>query len=516
MNKISFILALTAFIYTSCKKDKDLTAPRLFRPVAAGSLLADSNTIVASWQQIAGAAAYKIEVSRDTFRTIDLSISIDSNTATIRKLLFNQLYQLQVKAIARDTAMDSKWSYLGAIKTLSSIFKLPGISDITQSSVRARWITKGAPVTSIKVVKTADQSVVATIPLSPTDQTNEFKIIDGLDATTHYTMYLYSDNDERGYVSFSTKAPFTGAIIDLTGITGRPGILADTLPVVPSGSTILLKRGETYTISSTTSLDKTLTISSVPDLTNPVQAILYFTSEFNFAAGSTIDYVEFHDLHMFSDNYGGRYVFNNSNNASIGKLAFTDSRIEIFRGLFRLKDGTASINDFIIDNCIVDSIKDYSVLNINAASRIENVSMLNSTFYKVDAVISSASGGNTVTISDCTFNEAPLGNNKNYYFNYGANTLDNGFNITNCIFGTGKLSGSSVIVRDIRVGSGTVLGLTNNYKTSDHTTGANEFPVITAYNRTSEQLWLAPYSGDFTIADQSFPGRNSAGDPRWR
>ena len=152
MNKTFHILALTAFIYTSCKKDKDLTAPRLFRPVAAGALTADSNTIVASWQQIAGATAYKIEVSRDTFRTIDMSISIDSNAAIIKKLLFNQLYQLQVKAVAQDTTMDSKWSYLGAVKTLSSIFKFPGISDITQSSVKARWITKGAPVTSIKVV----------------------------------------------------------------------------------------------------------------------------------------------------------------------------------------------------------------------------------------------------------------------------------------------------------------------------------------------------------------------------
>jgi hypothetical protein len=516
MNKTFHILALTAFIYTSCKKDKDLTAPRLFRPVAASALTADSNTIVASWQQIAGATAYKIEVSRDTFRTIDMSISMDSNTAIIKKLLFNQLYQLQVKAVAQDTTMDSKWSYLGAVKTLSSIFKFPGISDITQSSVKARWITRGAPVTSIKVVKTADNSVVATIPLSATDQTNEFMIIDGLDASTQYTMYLYSDNDERGYVSFATKAPFTGAIIDLTGITGRPGVLTDTLPKVPSGSTILLKRGETYTISSTTSLNKTLTISSVPDLTNPVQAKLYFTSNFNFAAGATIDYIEFNDLHMYSDNYGGRYVFNNGNNANIGKLLFTNSRIEIFRGMCRLQGGVVNINEFVINNCIVDSIKDYSVLNINATSRIENVSMLNSTFYKVDAVIASASGGNSVTISDCTFNEAPLGNNKNFYFSYGSNALTNGFNITNCIFGVGKISSGEPKVRDILVGSGTVIGLSNNYKTEDHITGGDAFPVITAYNRKSVDIWQAPYSGDFKIADQSFPGRNSAGDPRWR
>ncbi len=107
-------------------------------------------------------------------------------------------------------------------------------------------------------------------------------------------------------------------------------------------------------------------------------------------------------------------------------------------------------------------------MNINDASRIENVSMLNSTFYKVDGVIASASAANTVTISDCTFNEAPLGNNKNYYFDYGSNAVTNGVNISNCIFGTGKVSGSSTTVKEVRAGSGTVIGMTNNYKTADH------------------------------------------------
>src|SRR5688500_7082135 len=98
MNKIIYILALTAFVYASCKKNDDLEPSRLFRPVRAGELSADSNTIVASWQKIAGATNYVVEVSRDTFRTIDLSLSVDTSEAVVKKLLFNQLYQVQVKA----------------------------------------------------------------------------------------------------------------------------------------------------------------------------------------------------------------------------------------------------------------------------------------------------------------------------------------------------------------------------------------------------------------------------------
>jgi hypothetical protein len=517
MNKTLYILALTAFVYASCKKD-DLGPSRLFRPVRAGDLTADSNSIMASWQKIGGATSYVVEVSRDTFRTIDLSLSVDSNEAVVKKLLFNQLYQVQVKAVAPDTAMNSKWSNLGAVKTLSSILKMPGIDDITFNSVRARWTTKGAPVTSLKIIKTADSSLVATVTLSATDVTNEFKIIDGLAADTRYTIFLYSDKDERGYVAFSTKAPFSGTVIDLTGITGRPGVLADTLLVIPSGSTILLKRGETYNITSAIALNKTLIFMSGPDLSTTAQANIYFTNNFTFAAGSTIDSIEFNDLHLFSDNYSSRYVFNNTNSASIGKLKFINSRMEIFRGMVRLQSGTLNMNDFIIDNCIVDSISNYFVLTIGTtASKVNNVSMTNSTFYKVEGVIASVQTSNSVLISDCTFNEAPLGNSKNYYVDYNANVIANGITIKNSLFGIGKLSAGATTVKDLRLGSGTVVTYGNNYKTDDHkTVTGNDIPGITASIRTSVQLWQDPYNGNFKIADQTFAGRNSTGDPRWR
>lgn len=516
MNKILYILVLTVFIYTSCKKDDDLSMPRLFRPVSIGSLTADSNTIEASWQPIANATGYQVEVSRDTFKTIDMTLTVDTSAATIKKLLFNQLYQVQVKAVARDTSKNSMWSNLGAVKTLSSIFRSPGVNDITLNSVRARWSTRGAAVTAIKVVKSADKSVVATINLTATDLTNEYVVITGLDASTQYTMYLYSGTDERGLVDFSTKAPFTGTVIDLTGITGRPGVLADTLPKVPSGSIILLSRGETYFISTAVAIDKSVTIMSKPDLTNPLKARIYFTSNFEFKAGATIDQIEFNDVYLVSDNYTSRYVINNGNSANIGKLVFNESRIEIFRGLFRLKDNGTNIGELVINNCIIDSIGNFSVININATSKIENITITKSTIYKVEGVIASASAANSVTISDCTFNEAPLGNNKNVYFDYGALNIPNGFNITNCLFGIGKVSGGATTVRDIKVGTTTTVGISNSYKTTDHLTGGNEFATLTSANRKSTELWLAPYNGIFAIADQTFTGRNSAGDPRWR
>lgn len=517
MKKLIVILMMALGLYTSCKKKETLEPSRLFRPVIIGELSADSNTIVASWQRIAGATAYEFQVSRDSFRRVDLSMPLDTNIAVVKKLLFNQLYQLRVRAIASDTVLNSKWSELGAIKTLSSILKVPAVDDITYNSVRVKWASKGAAVTAIKIIKTSDSAVVTEVPLTAGDVANEYKVVNGLQASTGYTIFLYSGKDERGYVDFTSKAPFSGTMIDLTSITGRPGVLADTLPVIPSGSTVLLKREEVYNIASTISFNKSVVIMSAPDLLNTTQAKLFFTNNFDFADGATIDSIEFNDVYMASDSYSGRYVFNTSKSASVGKVKFMNSRVEIFRGMVRMKEGTATVNDFIISNCIIDSIGNYFVLNVNTAScKINNISIINSTIYKVEGVIASSQSSSSVLITDCTFNEAPLGNSKNHYIDYNANAVTDGITVRNCIFGIGKSSGGAVAVKDVRAAANTVIGTSNNYRTSDHVTAGNDFPNITVYSRPVTELWQDAANGNFKIADNGFPGRNSTGDPRWR
>lgn len=515
MKKICFLIIIVTAAIAACKKKDDLLAPRLFRPVAAGALAADSNTIVASWQKIGGAKAYEVQVSRDTFQTVDRTVITDSSVAVITHLLFNQLYQVQVKAIAPDSSHNSKWATLGAVKTLSSILKTPALADISINSVRVRWTTKGAPVSSVKILRTSDSVVVKTIQLTSTDLLNELVIADGLEAGTVYTIMLYSGADLRGYVDFTTKAPFTGTVIDLSVISGRPTVLADTLPKAPSGSVILLNRNETYTISAGFAFSKSMVIMSAPDLVNTKKAKMLFTSNFSFATGSNIDELEFNDVHMYSDNYGSRYIFNNTASANIGKLKFINSRMEIFRGMVRLQSGTLNMGAFEIDNCIVDSIGNYAVFNIAASCKVDDISITNSTIYKVEGMIVSAAAANSVLVDNCTFSEAPLGNSKSYYIDFNSNAITNGVMVSNCLFGYGKFSSGATTVRDYRVGTTTVT-TKNNYRTSDHTTAGNDFAGIVPYTRPAAQLWKDPSLGDFTIMDALFPGKNTTGDPRWR
>lgn len=517
MNKIFFFCAFMAVIAIGCKKTEVQEPTRLFRPVIEGQLSADSNTIVASWLRISGAKSYVFQISHDSFKTVDKTLNLDTSIAIVKGLLFNQLYQVQVKAVAPDTSLNSKWSNLGAIKTLTSILNIPGVSDITFSSVRVTWKTKGAAVTSVKVVKKSNSSVAAQVTLTGADVLAENKIVTGLEGGTLYTIFLYSGTDERGYVDFTTKAPFAGTVIDLSGITGRPSVLADTIPIIPSGSTVLLGRGQTYNIATAINLSKSVVIISKPDLAITAQAKIYFTNNFNFTAGATIDSLEFNDVYMYSDNYAARYVFNTTANGTVGKIKFLNSTMEIFRGLCRLQSGTASIGSFIINNCIVDSISGFAVLTAGVATtKVDNISFTNSTFYKIEKVIVSASPSVSVLIDACTFNEAPFGNNS-FYIDYGTTlAVTSGITVTNSIFGVAKVSGGTYNIKDFRASAGTIMNASNNYRTFDHVSTGNDFPSIVVYNRINTLLWTDPYAGNFKIADNTFPGRSTSGDPRWR
>ena len=215
---------------------------------------------------------------------------------------------MQVRANAPDTVFNSKWSFLGAIKTpvFPTILNIPPISDITEEAVKVSWVTGGAAVTSIKILKRSDSSVVTTVTLTPTDVTNQYRIINGLASSTGYIIFLYSGNSVRGWTDFDTKAPMTGNLIDLRNITGRPSVLSDTIPLIASGSTVILKRGETYNIGAALNISKSITIVSGTDLMIPGQAIISMPNNFNITSGSVIDYIIFNDVTLRGTDYASK------------------------------------------------------------------------------------------------------------------------------------------------------------------------------------------------------------------
>lgn len=523
MYKQHFISILLISVMASCTKVDDLgEVPRLFRPVLKEALESNGNWVKASWQPITGSVSYTTEISSDSFRTVLARAVLDSSAYIFQNLQWEKVYQVRVRSNAQDTLRSSKFADLGQIRTarFPSILNIPGISEVNDNSVKVSWKTEGQAVTQVKILLAADSSIVSTANLTSADVSNEYKIVSGLKSNTDHIIFLYSGTSIRGWANFRTKTSLSGNIIDLRSITGNVNILRDTLPSVPAGSIFLLKRGERYEINSTVMLNKTLTFMAGDDLLNPERPLIYMPQNFNITDGSMIDSIIFNGLSLEGSSYSSKYVFNINTNCNVGKIKFENCNAKIFRGIIRTQSKPALIGNLEMNNCIVDSISNYGIFNIDVAtSKADNIRITNSTIYRAERIITSRNNSSSVLVENCTFNQAPMGNSSSYYVDYStssSNNVTNGITINNCILGIGKNSNGAFTVRGIRCNAATVINASNNYRTSDHVSAGNDFPNIISYAKTSTSLWQDPANGLFKIIDNSFAGRNTSGDPRWR
>jgi Domain of unknown function (DUF5123)/Domain of unknown function (DUF4957) len=509
---------------TNTDEKKQLQLPRQFK-TGDISITTEAQKATLSWSHVFSDAntTYTIQVSKDsTFagtNVVDKVINTTSFVVTDSVLQPRQNYYARVKTNASGSTAESGWVTSGRFSiTGEQIFQPITVSDIIDNAVLLKW-TSTTGLTTIVITPLAGGAPI-TINLTAGDLTAAQKIISGLSANTNYSAEIFSGTKSRGYLVFKTTAPLTGNIVDLRGFTGRPTLIMDTLPVVPAGSIVLLKRGETYNISAATTIDKTISIRSGADLAlASTQANIYFTNNFNFGASATIDSIEFNDLHMYSDAYGSRYIFNTTNGATVGKMKFLNSRIEIFRGMTRLQSGTTTVSNYIVDNCVIDSLSNYGVLTVdNATCKADKISITNSTIYKVERIVTSTKNNSTsVLIDNCTVNEAPLASSTgSFIVDYNTFNATSGITITDCIFGKFKPNGTVTDIRDVRAGTSTTITSSNNYVTNDHTATSFALTPVIAYSGSSETLWQSPYTGNFKFADISFAGKNTAGDPRWK
>jgi hypothetical protein len=243
-------------------------------------------------------------------------------------------------------------------------------------------------------------------------------------------------------------------------------------------------------------------------------------SNFNVVSGAVIDSIVFNDVTLRGTDYASKYVFNINVACTIGKMSFQSCKAEIFRGMVRTQSQPALINNFMVDNCVLDSLAGYGVLTVDVAtSKVDNISIRNSTIYKAEKIITSRNNSTSVTIENCTINEAPAGGGGSYYIDYNTaatNNVTNGITVNNCIFGVGKNSTTNQSVRGIRANAASTIMASNNYRTSDQLSMGNDVPNIITYTKTVLQLFMDAANGNFKIIDTAFPGRSNSGDPRWR
>lgn len=528
------LLLVVGVLFLNSCSEETYPETRLFRPVLNKDLLAVNNTITVDMGKLKSAVYYKIEISRDTFKTVLKTFDTPENKFVIQDLLWNTLYQVRATAFAEKEEFNSKISDFGGVKTekFPSIMLPQTSSDVTDIAAKLRWLVVAGDkeVTSVKVFAGSDEALttpLASYDTTPAEIASGVKIISGLTPGTKYQLAIYSGTTVRGWDLYTTKPaiPTTGNVIDLRG-KNDPNLLITTLkdPATTSGSTIILDGDMTYN-GTGYSFDKSITIKSGYS-TSSAGAIVNITSNFNLAAGSVISSIVFDGITFTGTT--STYIFNINTGASVEDVKFENCSIKTFRGVIRVQgSGTGYLNNISMNNCIVSDIRDYGIVNIGVATwKFSTLAMTNSTFYKCQKFIltSSTTPAKSILISDCTLNEETALNNKIIVFpaTVTGNVTD-GITIANTIIGRGWDMAGTATTYGIDPIDGLVstnFNVSNSYATSDYTLTASGTPIPgfpnATYSKTMNDLWVNPANGDFNFKDLSFAGTKNSGDPRWR
>jgi hypothetical protein len=212
--------------------------------------------------------------------------------------------------------------------------------------------------------------------------------------------------------------------------------------------------------------------------------------------------------------------------ANVGIVRLENCKVSRLRGTIRAQAAGAGtkIANYYINNCSIDSIREFAVVMSSGTSAFANVKITNSTFYKCRRYVNhGVAGNNSLDLENCTFNEAPSGGlpaatPTNFLIDYTTN-FGTSVTIKNCIIGKNWLEiAGQTDSGGIRISAAANVNVTNTYTLSDFVNPvvAFQIPGTTAYPSPSTVVFQAPSTGNFKIIDLAFPGASSTGDPKWR
>lgn len=517
----AFVAGLLLFSACTDKNDWDTDSSynRMFRPAKLDATGVTVHTADISFVNIPDAAYYQFELSQDSllFENIVSAFDTTANQFTLEGLESNTQYSLRVKSIATETGKEeSGWNAIYFKTRAEQIMETVTSGDILSSSVTLRW-EAGATVTNL-VVNDADGNEIDNVTITADQMAAGEMVLTGLTPETSYEVLLMNGDKQRGSASFTTypQVPEADYYIRLqVGDTLNLDVLND---ITASTVTVTFPAGAIISNEQMVQLPDGVSFNFF-GLPGDSKAILN-VPQLNL--GATHDFVKFTNLDISGLIYAAdgttngaanSYFINQASGTNTTTLEFSNCLIHDFKNtMFRMKDSDDKyIENFNIDNCQVYNVPDgYYLINVSAANHIvNNISLTNSTFYNIGRLfLHNKANNNSVLIADCTFDDVLAAGR--YFFDYSSSFgPTNGFTMRNCILG----STQDDTAKGIRF-NGTPT-ITNTYATSDFVLGGASISGLNSYSGASTDLFADPANGDFTITDESFDGKASAGDPRW-
>lgn len=525
INKIFMLLMLVLSI-SACKKynewPTDEQYDRLFRPTSLTATI-EGVTVSLHWKEKPGASKYVVELSKDSLefttiiKTYEGTSTKDDNGAMFlipEPLDANTLYSARIKALS-DTKEESGWAAVAFRTKSEQIMQTISIADIGPREVTLRWTVPNNvthfTMNGVQYNITADE------------KTKGEKVISGLVPKTQYEVILYNVTAIRGQQTFITKAdiPTGQNVIEVGPADDLAALLAQPHP---AGTTFVLLQGSKYTVPLDPVILPTDASFTIWGEDGPNKAILAFNGITLPALAGTIKFenLDITGYENFTTGTKRNYIFNQSVASQTEQVVFENCTIRNFtNSVFRIQSAnTITIGTLSFNNCTIYDIGDnnangtYAFIHTNVATgKIENISITNSTIYKIGygLILHSGIGSQTLKIENNTFDNT-VGNAR-YFIDYNAQPVSGLFSLKNNIIG--KLLSPTNTARGIRA-AGNTLSVENTYATSDCVFASNNISGLISYAKPSTELFENSAEGNFKIKDQTFAGKATAGDPRWR
>ncbi len=521
-----FIMLLSM---AACKKynnwEVDDEYNRLFRPTDLTTEI-DGVQAKLRWKPKPATKNYTIEVSKDSllFQNIVYTYTNVASGTDDKGVFFDvpdpldalTRYSIRIKAIG-DNVTESGWAAATFITATEQIMYAVDIADIAPRSVTLKWIVPNA-VTHIMIGTTRHE-------ITATERTSGEKLIEGLAPKTAYTALLYNNTAIRGSQTFSTKAdiPVGPNVVEVSATDD----LATMLASAENGKTYVLLQGSVYKTDNAITLPNNISITIWGE-DGPQKPVLAFNG-INLPANAGTIRFENLDITGYKDNDPTStkrgYIFNQTTATATEAIIFENCTLRNFGSTtFRTREALGmSVKALTFNKCLVYDIGDnnangtYAFIHHGVAAGgglIDDITITNSTLYKIGytIILSSNAPSKNIIIENNTFYDV-IGNGR-YFIDFNAQAIANSFRFNNNIIA--KTLSPATSARGIRTGNISLLDVNNSYQSSDVTFTSNTISGITAYANTAADLFNDPTNGIFTFKDASFPGRTTAGDPRWR
>jgi len=497
---------------SSCEDDKDkFERVRLFRPTEiTGSVVGTS--VVFKWSAIKGAESYTFQLSKDSLKFENIVLtesSLSSATFSVADLMGGTRYSARVKANADLDEFDSRFIAVTFVTQTENILFPIDANNIGATSVLVKWNPE-LNVTHLKL-----QGIQNIITISESEKTLGEKLVEGLTGETNYVIEIYNGEVIRGSRSFKTLVDIGDAIA-----VYPTDNLINVINAAEDGDVLVLWPGQYLVASGVVTIDKSLSIRALNPADKPV---VYIRFVVNIPDGKNL-LVENLRLTGFTiENQAVTttrqdYFIDLAATASTGEVRLQGCIISEFgRSLLRATLSGASLNKFIVDDCIINNVcfasNDFIDIRTGKVSEISitrstiSNSSISRDFLRSDAIVGFT--GQVVNIDRCTFYNVSTPASRFFYIR----STDNVSSIRNSIFaelGT-RDGGGALTVQNFALNP---LYSNNNYYNS---------PKILEYEPTGLQInpeFQNPSSLNFGIPFSSplrttGPGGGILGDPRW-